>query len=198
MGLGVSSEAVVPALPPFNPALWVDEATGLIDVADGSRALLAALTARETWQVGADRDAHHREILHALAGTFQADTPLFALTAALIAPWLASALATRAGAADGVDVATVRERLMALMAYRYGQVTPPDYDPWVGLAEWLWSHQNAWAVAAMQRELGRDVVRALPNDEYRRLIGEYVVRSDAGVLRDRASQLLITYAQELD
>lgn len=197
MGIGASGDTMAVTLPPFNPALWVDEATGLIDVAEGSRVLLAALTARETWQVGADRDAHHREILHAIAETFQADTPLFALTAALIAPWLIGALAPRRTEAEGVQVATVRKRLMALMVYRYGQVTPPDYDPWVGLAEWLWSHQNAWAVAAMQRELGRDVVRALPNDEYRRLIADYVVRSDPGVLRDRASQLLITYAQEL-
>lgn len=188
--------------PPFNPALWADEAASLIDVAEGSRALLEALGERETWLIGADRDTHHREILGRLARALRVDTPLFPLTAALIAPWLIGALAHAgrdtqpAVAGEQPRVAVVRERLAALMDHRYNRVSPPDYDPWVGLAEWLWSHQNAWAVAAMQRELGRDAVRALPNDEYRRIVAEYVIRSDAGALRDRASQLLLTFAQE--
>lgn len=186
------------ALSPFNPALWVEHATRQIDLADGSRGLLAALTAHETWQVGADRDAQHREVLRELANTLRADTPLFMLTAAFIAPWLLGALANDGTGETGEAHETlVQERLVALLDYRYERVSSPDYDPWTGLAEWLWSHQNAWAVAAMQRELGRDTVRALPDHEYRHLIADYVARSDAGELRDRASQLLITYAQEL-
>lgn len=137
------------AAPPFNPALWVDEATSLIDINEGSRRLLATLGARETWQIGADRDAHHREVLHRLAEALRADTPLFALTVALIAPWLVGALAPPTGAGDEPPrVVAVRERLAALLAHRYAQVPPPDYDPWVGLAVWLWSHQNAWAPAS--------------------------------------------------
>jgi hypothetical protein len=183
------------ALPPFNPALWVEHATRQIDLAEGSRGLLAALTAPETWQVGVDRDAQHRDVLQRLASVLRADTPLFLLTAAFIAPWLLDALADDE---TGETHATpVQERLVALLEYRYGRVSSPDYDPWNGLAEWLWSHQHAWAVAAMQRELGRDTVRAMPDHEYRRLIANYVARSGEGELRDRASQLLITYAQEL-
>ncbi len=184
--------------PPFNPALLVEQATRRLDLAEGGRGLLAALTARDLWAVGVDRDAQHRAVLQSLATALRVDTPLFPLTAALVAPWLLDAL----GEEEADQEASTRSdalqaRLLALLEHRYDHVTPPEYDPWLGLAEWLWSHQNAWAVAAMQRELGREAVRALPETAYRHLLADYVARSDASELRDRASQLLITYAQEL-
>lgn len=190
--------SATPTLPHYNPALWVEQATRRIDLAEGSRVLLSALTERAIWEVGADRDTRHREVLRGLADTLRSETPLFALTAALVAPWLLVALGQDEG--DGNEEGReieVEECLTALLKHRYGVATQQDYDPWIGLAEWLWSHQNAWAVAAMQRELGRDTVRALPDRDYRQLIADYVSRSDTTELRDRASQLLITYAQEL-
>ncbi|HET8626503.1 MAG TPA: helix-turn-helix transcriptional regulator [Thermomicrobiales bacterium] len=182
--------------PAFNPADWVDEATRHVDVGEGTEPLLGVLAAHEAWPPPPSGDPHRQEVIQRLADALKERTPLYELTAALIAPYLLVALPAPGDAAAG-DPAVIRANLGAGMRHLFASPAASGYDPWAGLAEWLWSHQTAWAVAAMQQQLGRESVRALTADEYRRILAEYLYQSDPLTFRERSGQLLITYAQEL-
>ncbi|MDP9372523.1 MAG: helix-turn-helix domain-containing protein [Chloroflexota bacterium] len=178
----------------FNPADWVGEATQHVDIAAGAEPLLAAVVAHDAWGAGVNRDERRAEVVVRLAEGLRPSTPLYELTAALIAPYLLHALG---GEGTAGEPATARTNLREAIAHLFASPAASGYDPWTGLADWLWSHQTAWAVAAMQRKLGREHVRALTADEYRRILTDYLYRSDPMALRERSGQLLITYAQEL-
>ena len=183
-------------MPDFNPADWVAEATRHVDVAEGAEPLLSVLAARDTRDPAGHRELQRDEVVQRLAEALQPRTPLFELTAALIAPYLPRALSAPGGEVRG-EPTVIRTNLCAAMAHLFAPSGAAGYDPWGGLADWLWSHQTAWAAAAMQRQLGRESVRALTADEYGRIVAEYLYRSDPATLRERSGQLLITYAQEL-
>ncbi len=186
-------------LPAFNPADWVGEATRVIDVAEDAEPLLNLLTAHETWDPLAKRDPQRNEVVRELADALKPRTPLYELAAALITPYLLTALPPPTGAGEGTrgDAATIRVNLYEAMTHLFSSTAASGYDPWIGLAEWLWSHQAAWAVAAMQQQLGHANLRAMTANEYRRLLTDYLYKSDPTALRERSGQLLITYGQEL-
>ncbi len=79
-------------LPAFNPADWVGEATRVIDVAEDAEPLLNLLTAHETWDPLAKRDPQRNEVVRELADALKPRTPLYELAAALITPYLLTAL----------------------------------------------------------------------------------------------------------
>lgn len=189
------------SIPPFNPAQWVADATRQIDVTGGIDPLVEVLANPANWPARTDRDQRLQERLRHLATLLRPLTPLYELTAALIAPYLFSDGAPRAGDdEDEVETsvtATVRANLVAVMALLYDTPTSDAHDPWTELAEWLWSHQSAWAGAAIQERFGHEAVRRMSRGEHRRTLAEYLAGTDRAELRARAAQWLIAFAQEL-
>src|SRR5437588_4479027 len=153
----------------FNPADWVGEATRHVDVAEGAEPLLGVLAMHDAWVPSSAQDPHRNDVVQRLADALKPRTPLYELTAALIAPYLTTTLGAPAGADGGLrgDPAAIRANLHEAMGHLFSSPATSGYDPWTGLAEWLWSHQTAWAVAAMQQQLGRESVRTLTTEEYR-------------------------------
>ena len=190
-------EAVAP--PEFNPARWASRAARRVDIAAAADALVAILASPENWEsIDADeatRRARQRELAAALRGA----TPLYELTATLLAPWLIEVCAPAVDATPGPapDEGTIADKLVALMAYLFDAPGGLDYDPWIGLIEWVWSHQNALAIADLSRELGGAEVRKLSAPEYRRRLLDRLADGAADALRERSGHLMLTYAQEL-
>ncbi len=188
------------SIPPFNPAQWVADATRQVDVTGDIAPLVEVLAHPDNWPGRTDRDQRLQERLRHLATLLRPLTPLYELTAALIAPYLLSDGAPRPG--DDKDegeapVAAVRANLVAVMALLYDTPASDAHDPWTELAEWLWSHQSAWAGAAIQELFGHEAVRRMSPGEHHRALAEYLAGTDRAELRARAAQWLIAFAQEL-
>lgn len=181
-----------PEPPPFNPAAWVGQATRAVDVTASATSLLAVLTAQDLGDLPVGLEAQNRDLVQRLAAALKTRTPLYELAAALVAPYLAAALAPD----EDPPLAPIQANLVALMAHHYAAPSRGAFDPWVGLAEWLWSHEAAWAVADMADQIGASRVRDLAPDEYRRLRATYIGRIEPAVLRGRLGHLLLAYAQE--
>lgn len=189
-------------LPPFTPSDWVGEATRHVDVTEATDPLLQVLASQDTWQLAAAQDAQRQELVRQLASTLRSQTPLYELTAALVAPYLVSVLNPTSpdeGTSDAArgNPAVLRDTLLAAARHLFSSSQASGYDPWIGLAEWVWSHQTAWASAAIQQQIGRESIRALTADQFRRLLADQLRRSDQITLRERSGQFLLTYAQEL-
>ena len=188
-------------MPPFNPAQWVADATRQVDVTGGIDPLVAVLADPANWPGRTDRDQRLQERLRHLTALLRPLTPLYELTAALIAPYILSDGAPRAGddEDEGESAATtaVRANLVAVLALLYDTPVSDAHDPWTELAEWLWSHQSAWAGAAIQERLGHETVRQMSPGDHRRAIARYLAGTDRAELRARSAQSLIAFAQEL-
>ena len=186
------------SIPQYNASQWVTEATRQIDIASGIEALVEALATPEYWPAAAEQEAQLRGRLKRLAEALRFGTPLYELTAALIAPYLLSNGTPASGSsASGTTTQAVRANLVALLSHLFDSPEPREIDPWYGLAEWLWSHQAAMAGAALHRKLGHEILRALPTDEYRRAQSEYLTSTGRAELRERSAHLLLAYAQDL-
>jgi len=186
------AHAVPSTPPPFNPAAWVSQATRIVDVSASAATLLEVLADQNLGDLPVGLEAENRDLVQRLAAALKTQTPLYALTAALVAPYLAAALAP----GEPVPLSTLQTNLERLLDQQYGTPTRGQFDPWAGLAEWLWSHEAAWAVADMADQLGAARVRELTPEEYRRLRATYIGRIEPGVLHARLGHLLLAYAQE--
>ena len=185
-------------IPGYNASQWVTEATRQIDLASGIDTLVGALATPEYWPSMAEQEAQLRGRLTRLAEALRYGTPLYELTAALIAPYLLSnGTPESVPSVSGAAAQAVRANLVALLSYLFDSPEPREIDPWYGLAEWLWSHQAAMAGAALHRKLGHEILRALPTDEYRRAQSEYLTSTGRAELRERSAHLLLAYAQDL-
>ena len=190
-------------MPAFDPAAWLSDATRYVNVRVGAEAIVAALETHDAWHPPAGAEEQRRELVRRLAATLRGDTPLFELTAALVAPYAATVYQHRKPAdsyraRDGLAVA--RAQLITAMTALFSGGTAGDatgFDPWEGLAEWLWTHLVAWAAANMEHQLGQDTLRAATADEYRRLLDGHLRAAQGEALRERCAQLLLSYAQEL-
>ena len=189
-----------PGLPEFNPARWASQATRAVDLGASIDALVAVLSSSsDTADATLDDEEARRARVRACAAALRETAPLFALTAALIAPWLLEvAGGARPGKRgdDAADPAIARERLTRFAQYLFEESGLLEIDPWSGLVEWVWSHQNALAIADLNRDLGGTAVRELPPQEYRHLLRSYL-GGTVDALRERSGHLVITYAQEL-
>lgn len=183
---------VLPELPPFNPSAWVGQATRVVDVSASAATLLAVLTDQNLGELPVGLEAQNRDLVQRLAAALKTQTPLYDLTAALVAPYLAATLAP----GEDPSLPPIQANLVALMEAQYAAPARGIFDPWAGLAEWLWSHEAAWAVGDMSDQLGATRVRDLTPDEYRRLRATYISRIEPAVLRGRLGHLLLAYAQE--
>lgn len=188
-------------LPEYQPAAWVTVALASVDLDEGLLRFGELLSDRRRWAIAAPQ-RESREAIAQIAEAIRALVPLHRLTAGLIAPWLLEVSADWAdlgprAATDQAALETVVGRLEAIIAGRYAAPTPGDYHPWIGLAEWIWSQQTAWAVTAMQQELGREAVLTLSPADYQARVGEFMGRRrDPALVRERASFLLLSFAQE--
>lgn len=188
-------------VPEFQPAAWVTVALASVDLVEGLRQFGDLLSDRRRWAIAAPQ-RESREAIAQIADAIRSLVPLHRLTAALIAPWLLETSATWSEVAPQVGpgqalLEAVIARLETIIAGRYAAPTPGDYHPWLGLAEWIWSQQTAWAVAAMQQELGREAVLTLSPEEYQARVGDFMGnRREPTLVRDRASFILLSFAQE--
>ena len=187
-----SGQAASPAIPPFNPAAWVSQATRTVDVSTSAATLLAVLADQNLGDLPVGLEAENRDLVQRLAAALRTQTPLYALTAALVAPYLAAALAP----GEATPQQALQANLHHLLEHQYAAPDRGTFDPWAGLAEWLWSHEAAWAVADMADQLGAARVRELAPEEYRRLRATYIARIEPGILHARLGHLLLAYAQE--
>ncbi len=185
--------------PAFNPAKWASQAARQVDITACTDALVDILASPESWESIDGDEGVRRARQRELAAALRRATPLYELTATLLAPWLieACAPAPGGGVAPEPDAGTVAANLVALMAHLFDAPGGLDYDPWSGLIEWVWSHQNALAIADLSRELGGAGVRELADPEYRRRLLAHLASDAAAALRGRSGHLLLTYAQEL-
>lgn len=182
-------------LPAFDPAAWTSRATRLVNIADGLEPLVELLATRQDWPGHGEREPRSQELLRRFAVVLRPRAPLYELTAALIAPYLA-ALPRGDGSAQP-DEAAIRANLIALMEHLFALPDPSGFDPWKQLAEWLWSHQTAWAHADLQRQLGMERVGALSPEDYDTALAEQLAGADPDAVRERAAQQFLTYVQEL-
>ncbi len=181
-------------IPDFNPARWAGQISRHIDVAEWADSLNAVLGTPELWDAAASTDPTRQAALKEIAVRLQATTPLYELTAALTAPWL---LDTFGPAEDKAAAPAIAANLVALMCYLFDEPGALEFDPWLGLVEWVLSHQTAWAGAAIRRQLGTENIRGLSAEEYYQQLADYLRRAEPLTLRERSDQLLSTYAQEL-
>lgn len=188
---GVATETGA-AIWEFDPTRWASQVSRHIDIADWATSLSAVLEVPEIWTGASTTTAPDPETQRATIAQLRENTPLYELTAALIAPWVVEAFVPTLPEADRIGA-----NLVALMRYLFDAPGVVDYDPWQGLFDWIWSHQSAWAGAAIRRQLGTESIRELSPEEYHRRRAEYLRQADAQVLRERSDQLLSTYAQEL-
>ncbi|HEY8598820.1 MAG TPA: helix-turn-helix transcriptional regulator [Thermomicrobiales bacterium] len=189
-----------PSLPEFNPARWAGQATRAVDLGASIDALVAVLSSSShTDDATLDNEEARRARVRACAAALRETAPLFALTAALIAPWLVEVTGETVTGKRGdsaADTAAISDRLTQFTRYLFEESGLLEIDPWSGLVEWVWSHQNALAIADLNRDLGGAAVRALPPLEYRRKLQTYL-GGTIEALRERSGHLVITYAQEL-
>lgn len=183
----------------FNPAKWASQAARRVDIAASTDALIGLLASPEHWEsIDGDEDAR-RARQRDLVATLRGATPLYELTATLLAPWLIEVCNSpqEHGASPGPDAARIADNLVMLMTHLFDTPEGLDYDPWAGLIDWVWSHQYALAIADLSRELGGSGVREISDPEYRRRLMDHLSGGDAEALRERSGHLLLTYAQEL-
>ncbi len=193
-----------PGLPEFNPARWAGQATRAVDLGASIDALVAVLssssdTESDTDDAALDDEEARRARVRACAAALRETAPLFALTAALIAPWLVEVAGETTTGKRGdstADTVAISDRLTQFTRYLFEESGLLEIDPWSGLVEWVWSHQNALAIADLNRDLGGAAVRALPPQEYRRKL-QTCLGGTIDALRERSGHLVITYAQEL-
>ncbi len=185
--------------PAFNPAKWASQAARQVDITACTDALVDILASPESWESIDGDEGVRRARQRELAAALRRATPLYELNATLLAPWLIEACPPAAGGAGAPepDVGTVAAKLIALMAHLFDAPGGLDYDPWSGLIEWVWSHQNALAIADLSREIGGAGIRELAAPEYRRRLLAHLAGAAADALRERSGHLLLTYAQEL-
>ncbi len=134
------------------------------------------------------------------AETLRRTTPLFEVTASLISPYLLGLYEHRAGSRrTELEEDAVTSRLTEVVTSLFSATgsAQDGFDPWQGLAEWLLTHLTAWAVDAMEEDLGAERVRSMTVDEINGNIGKYLTERDSDSWRDRYSHLLVLYAQEL-
>lgn len=118
----------------FDPAPWIEEGVRHVDLTAGTTGLISLLATSREWLSGL-ADERQRSVLlrrHALA--LREGTPLYELTAALIAPWLAHRFAGQPG---GASVVIARANLIALLDHLHRPASAAT-DPWRGLVEWVW------------------------------------------------------------
>ena len=189
----------VAVMPAFNPAKWASQAARRVDITASTGALVDILASPESWESIDGDEGIRRARQQELAAALRYATPLYELTATLLAPWLIEICVpdTEEGAPPAPDTGTIAANLVALMAHLFDARGGLDYDPWSGLIEWIWSHQNALAIADLSRELGGAGVRELSAPEYRRRLRAHIAGGAADALRERSGHLLLTYAQEL-
>jgi hypothetical protein len=182
--------------PAFNPAKWASQAARRVDITACTDALVDILASPESWESIDGDEGVRRARQQELAIALRRATPLYELTATLITPWLLEvcAPAQGRGAAAEPDTGAITANLAALMAHLFDAPGVLDYDPWSGLIEWVWSHQNALAIADLNRELGGARVRELSAQEYRRHLLAYLSGNAVAALRERSGHLLLTYA----
>lgn len=130
-------------LRPFSPARYAGTAA-TVDLNPCRAALAGVLTAALarglTDPDGARPDPRgasggYSGALRDLAAALRPITPLFPLTAAFVAPYLRDFAVDLEVAA--LDEPTIEGRLVALMEHAFATPEPGDFDPWLGLAEWL-------------------------------------------------------------
>lgn len=183
-------------IPSFDPAVWVGYATARAPLDASAEALRVALTDEAHWAhpAGGDRDYH--ELIARLASALRPGVALYAMTAALVAPYLSAALS------EGIEfpLPPIEDNLVALLERRHADpaasVQGRADDPWLGLAEWLWSHAGAWAAADLAAKIGATRIRDLTPEEYQRRRAAALRRTDQDALRERLGHLLLAYAQE--
>src|SRR5919199_4484924 len=112
--------------PAFNPVDWVAEATRHVDVAEGAEPLLSVLAAHDIWDPAGRRELQRDEVVQRLAETLRPRTPLFELTAALIAPYLPAALGAAGDELRG-EPASIRANLCAVMAHLFAPTGAASY-----------------------------------------------------------------------
>jgi hypothetical protein len=185
-------------VPTFNPAKWASQAARRVDITASTDALVDLLASRESWESIDGDEAVRRARQRELAAALRRATPLYELTATLLAPWLIEVCApAQNDEAAGPEAEAIADNLVALMAHLFDVPGGLDYDPWSGLIDWVWSHQHALAIADLSRELGGAVVRELSAPEYRRRLLDRLAGGATEALRERSGHLLLTYAQEL-
>ena len=196
-----AAEGTQRSVPEFQPATWMTVALAQVDLREGLQQFSAIVGDRRLWSVATPQRAS-REAIAQIAETIRTHLPLHRLTAALIAPWLVATISTWPDAQvltiPGVPaLGEVIDRLETLIAGRYATPASGDYHPWLGLAEWIWSQQTAWAVAEMQQELGREAVLTLSPDDFQARVVHFMEsQRETVLLRDRANFLLLSFAQE--
>lgn len=159
----------------FDPAAWIDDALRHVDVPASTTGLAALLAASRDWLPRLADDRQRVVLRQRQAAALRADTPLYELVAALIAPWLAHRFTNRPGGAPVPT--TIRANLVTLLTHLYRPASTAT-DPWTGLVEWVWGHRLKEATAR-----GRVV--------------DLLARADPEGPRQQAVGLLLTYAQEL-
>ncbi len=158
----------------FDPAPWLDDGLRQVDLAAGAAALATLLATSPEWLPQLSDERQRAMLLRRHAVALRQGTPLYELTAALIAPWLAHRFA---GGRGGAPVAaTSRANLVALLAHLHRPASTAT-DPWLGLTEWVWTRVREQAGAHRR---GLD-----PLDH-----------SDPDAVHRQAVELLLAYAQE--
>ncbi len=201
----------------FDPGEWLAEATRRTAMVASqpsaspgpwSRLLpSSAPEAGELWkaqqQLSGVQKRLRPDLLTNFTESIRSSTPLFELTAALVAPYLVRLYNHRRGdtpAPETVDaqVGVANERLVTIVGSLFQDAGEKDgFDPWQGLAEWMFTHMTAWAVDSMEERLGSEAVRAMTVDEFNKLLTEYLLDAQSDELRERHRNLVYLYAQEL-
>ncbi len=201
----------------FDPGEWLAEATRRTAMVTSqpsaspgpwSRLLPgSAPEAGELWkaqqQLSGVQKRLRPDLLTNFTESIRSSTPLFELTAALVAPYLVRLYNHRRGdtpAPETVDaqVGVANERLVTIVGSLFQDAGEKDgFDPWQGLAEWMFTHMTAWAVDSMEERLGSEAVRAMTVDEFNKLLTEYLLDAQSDELRERHRNLVYLYAQEL-
>ncbi len=201
----------------FDPGEWLAEATRRTAMVASqpsaspgpwSRLLpSSAPEAGELWkaqqQLSGVQKRLRPDLLTNFTESIRSSTPLFELTAALVAPYLVRLYNHRRGdtptpeTVDG-QVGVANERLVTIVGSLFQDAGEKDgFDPWQGLAEWMFTHMTAWAVDSMEERLGSEAVRAMTVDEFNKLLTEYLLDAQSDELRERHRNLVYLYAQEL-
>lgn len=170
----------------------------------------------DIWQghqrLGTVQKSLRPEMLQRLADMVRHDTPLFRITASLVAPHVAKVYQhTVTAASDKPTVndswhrdlsddqlSAASERLESVTATVVEALNKEEgFDPWRGLAEWMFSHLTAWAVESMEINLGVETVRSMTVDEFNQHLDDYLFDTESKAFQDRYDHLLGAYAQHL-
>lgn len=225
--LETASQAKYPAAPAtqepaprdlsrFDPSEWLADASRYTDTSMQSEAAdagtrwsgLLESDAQQTgqlWkaqqQLGAVQQRLRPDLLSRFAESIRSTTPLFEVTAALIAPYVVRLYHQMRGVAPTAEtldsqVSAATKRIDTIVASLFAEAKD-GFDPWQGLAEWMFTHMTAWAVDAMEDRLGGEAVRAMTVDEFNQRLTEYLLDADSASSRERHRNLVQLYSQEL-